>query len=305
MMAEELAAEVVAVRAVKSDEDLVAWASVKSAVVPNQPVTAAQLRASEEVGRLLLLAEADGEPVGCGIAAPSHFDGLTFVAARVLHGHRRRGIGTAIAAALIDHARALGRDGLSAFVDVAEPASIAFVERYGLSEVDYELEQRRVLGDEPPPVVPDRLQLVAVGERRDELLRAVWPLAQQGYADMPLPGLISYTLDEWLREEATLADGSFVALESGEPVGYAGLLSHAEPRRAEHGLTVVRRDRRGRGIATALKRAQLHWAAQSGLSELITWTQRGNEAMQAVNRRLGYVDASKSITFQGPLPLQG
>lgn len=292
-------------RAAESDEDLEVWAAVKSAVVPNQPVTAEQLRTSDEEGRLLLLAEVDGEPVGCGIAAPSHFDGLAFAAARVLPGHRRRGIGTAIAAALIDHARALGRDGLSAFVDAAESASRAFVERYGLSEVDHELEQRRALGDEPPAAVPDGIELVALGERRDELLRAVWPIAQQGYADMPLPGVISYTLDEWLREEATIADGSFVALERGEPVGYAGLLTDAEIGCAHHGLTVVRRDSRRRGVATALKRAQLNWAAQQGLSELVTWTQRGNEAMQALNRGLGYTDTSRSITFQGPLPSSG
>lgn len=292
-------------RAAESDADLEAWAAVKSAVVPNQPVTADQLRSSEEEGRLLLLAASEGEAVGCGIAAPSHFDGLAFVAARVLPGKRRKGVGTAIAAALIDHARAIGRDGLSAFVDAAEPGSIAFVERYGLSEVDHELEQRCVLGDLQPAAVPDGFELVAVGDRRDELLRAVWPIAQQGYADMPLPGVVSYDLDEWLREEATIADGSFVALERGEPVGYAGLLEHAEAGSAHHGLTVVRRDRRRRGIATALKRAQLQWASANGLTELVTWTQRGNEAMQALNRQLGYVDTSRSITFQGPLPPSG
>jgi GNAT superfamily N-acetyltransferase len=296
---------VIELRPAESDEDLEAWASLKSAVVPNQPVSAEELRSSEEEGRLLLLAEADGEPIGCGIAAPSHFDGLAFVAARVLPGHRRRGIGTAIAAALIDHARAIGRDGLSAFVDAAEPGSMAFVGRYGLSEVDHELEQRRALGDERPAAAPDGMELVALGYRREELLRAVWPIAQQGYADMPLPGVISYTLEEWLHEEATVAEGSFVALERGEPVGYAGLLRHAEIGSAHHGLTDVRRDRRRLGIATALKRAQLDWAAQNGLSELITWTQGGNEAMRALNRRLGYIDTSRSITFQGPLPSSG
>ena len=51
-----------------------------------------------------------------------------------------------------------------------------------------------------------------------------------------------------------------------------------------------------------LKRTQLHWASQNGVVELVTWTQRGNEAMQALNRSLGYVDKSKVITFQGPLP---
>ena len=71
---------------------------------------------------------------------------------------------------------------------------------------------------------------------------------------------------------------------------------------AEHGLTVVRRDRRRSGIARALKQAQLAWAARAGVGRLVTWTQQGNEAMQALNRSLGYVDTSRVITFQGPLP---
>jgi hypothetical protein len=40
---------------------------------------------------------------------------------------------------------------------------------------------------------------------------------------------------------------------------------------------------------------------QNGVAELVTWTQQGNEGMQALNHSLGYVDASKVITFQGPL----
>jgi GNAT superfamily N-acetyltransferase len=112
-----------------------------------------------------------------------------------------------------------------------------------------------------------------------------------------------YRQEVWLREEATRPDGSFVAFEGDDPVGYAGLMKHANgPATAEHGLTVVRRDRRRRGIARALKQAQLHWASRNGVVELVTWTQRGNEAMQALNRSLGYVDHEKVITYHRPLP---
>ena len=296
----------VALRAVATDADLDVWAAVKSAVVPNEPVTAEQLRAHDEEGRLLLLAERDGRVAGCGIGVPSHFAGHAFLAARVLPAERRAGVGTALATALLDHARALGRARVITFVDAAEPHSIAFAEGYGLEDVDVQLEQRRTVGAEPTPVAPPGIELVALGDRREELLRAVWPVAREGYADMPLPGDVRYTLEEWLRDEGTRPDGSFVALEDGEPVGYAGLLAHADGvAAAEHGLTVVRRDRRRRGIAAALKRAQLHWADRSGVVELVTWTQRGNEAMQSLNRALGYVDASRVITYQGPLPAPG
>ena len=100
-----------------------------------------------------------------------------------------------------------------------------------------------------------------------------------------------------------IEDGSFVALEDGEVVGYAGMLQHANgSAMAENGLLVVRRDRRGRGIALALKRSQLAWADRSGVVQLVTWTQKGNEAMQALNASLGYVTRSRALTMQGPMP---
>ena len=291
-------------RVAESPVDLETWARVKSAVVPNEPVTGEQLAASDEEGRLLLLAERGGVVVGCGIAARSSFGGRAFIAARVLEEHRRQGVGTQLLGALSGHARALDRNGVNAFVYADEPHSIAFAEHFGLTEVDYQLEQVRAIGDEPAPELPEGLELERVGGRREELLHAAWhAVALEAYNDLPLPGEANFELTEWLREEATRPEGSFVAFENGKIVGWAGLSAHANGDAvAEHGLTAVRRDRRGHGIGRALKRAQLHWAAQNGVGELVTWTQRGNEAMQSLNRSLGYVDTAKVITYQGPLP---
>ena len=44
-------------RVVVSGADLDAWARLKSAIVPNEPVTAEQIRATDEEDRLLLLAD--------------------------------------------------------------------------------------------------------------------------------------------------------------------------------------------------------------------------------------------------------
>jgi mycothiol synthase len=291
-------------READSPAELETWAELKSTVVPDEPVTARQLVETTTDDRLLLLAYLDGEVAGCGIAGLSDFGGRAFLAARVLPQFRRRGVGTMLVRALGGHGREqLGREGVNAFVYADDPGSIAFAERFGLIEVDYQLEQTRMVGDEPPPLVPDDVRLEVLDGRREELLHAVWPVALQGYADLPLPGEVNYRFEVWLREEATRPDGSFAAYEGDEPVGYAGLMEHANgSATAEHGLTVVRRDRRRRGIARALKRAQLHWAGQNGVVELVTWTQKGNEAMQALNRSLGYTDRSKVITYQGPLP---
>jgi mycothiol synthase len=293
----------VCLRPVVSDADLEGWVHVKNAVVPNEPVTVAQMRAEPAEGRLLLLAELDGLLAGAGMARRSHFVGRGFVAARVLPEFRRRGVGSALLLELADYVGSLGCDELASFVSADEPHSLAFAEHFGMHVVDYELEQTRMVGVEEPPVPTAGVELRSLEGCREELLRAAWPIAEQAYEDMPLPGTIVVPRDEWLREEATLPAGSFVALLDGEIVGYAGLLQHADgPTVAEHGLTTVRRDVRRHGIASTLKRAQIAWAADHGVEKLLTWTQRGNEPMQSVNRRLGYVDGARALRIVGPLP---
>jgi GNAT superfamily N-acetyltransferase len=290
-------------RAATSFEDLEAWAEIKSRVVPDEPVTAEQLQATDEPGRVLLLAELDGVLAGCGIGGLSSFGDKAFIMARVLPEHRCRGVGSELVRALAEHGRALGRNGVNSFVEWHDEPSLRFAEKLGLVEVDYQLEQVRQVGLEAKPELPPGIEVVAVGARRDELLAAAWPIAEQGFEDMPLPGSVTHPRATWLRDEATRPDGSFVAFEGGELVGYAGMTDHANgDATAEHGLTVVRRDRRRRGIARALKLSQLHWASSTDVVELVTWTQKGNEAMQALNASLGYVTRSRALTMQGPIP---
>ena len=160
------------------------------------------------------------------------------------------------------------------------------------------------LGEAPPPVPRDieGVEFVSI-ESRPELLRDAWPLGQQGYEDMPIDG-VDILEENWLVEEATLPGGSFVAIADGEIVGYAGLMRWPdEPAKCEHGLTVVRRDWRRRGLATAIKQRSIAWAAANGIRELVTWTQTGNENMQAVNARLGYVTTDVDLAVARSLPL--
>ena len=74
---------------------------------------------------------------------------------------------------------------------------------------------------------------------------------------------------------------TFLALDDGRVVGAPALMERRRrPGRARPDRR-SRRSHRGRGIATALKQALIHWAAANGYRELTTWTQDGNAAMQA------------------------
>ena len=66
-------------------------------------------------------------------------------------------------------------------------------------------------------------------------------------------------------------------------------------------MTGVRRDRRGRGIAGALKRAQVAWAKREGFERLQTENERRNEPIRRLNARLGYREAPGEVVMRGPL----
>jgi mycothiol synthase len=295
------------IRVAHGDADLEAYVAVANAAVPDDlQWDARRLRERRERDprRLYLLAEVDGEPVGVGFASPSDNADRGFVAPRVLPAVRRRGIGSALLGRLADHLESLGFEVAGAHVDGNDDGSLAFASRFGFEETDRQVEQVHTLGDEAPAEPPQDVTFVTIAER-PELLREAYPLGLAGWADMATDEPVTISLDDWLADEATFPEGSFVALADGEIVGYSGLCRIGDdPTRAEDGLTVVRSDWRRRGLATALKRAELAWAAANGIREVITWTQRGNDGMRAANERLGYVYRAVTVNVHGPIPLR-
>jgi mycothiol synthase len=294
---------VIRVRPAESDADFEAWARVKRAVVPNESAwTPQQFRERVRPDRLVLLAELDGEIVGAGLAAKSDVQGRGFVMPRVRPDARRRGVGSALLRELAHHVAGLGLDIAGSSVD--DDGSKAFAERFGFEEVDVEVEQVLKLPAELPDApLPNGVEVVTIAER-PELLRETYLLAaEEGYPDLAVDGDVVIPLDDWLKDEATLPAGSFVALHDGRIVGYSGLIKHDNEGAAEDGLTVVARDWRRRGLAIALKRLELHWASENGFSEVLTWTQRGNDGMRAVNERLGYEYRTIARRVRGKVPL--
>ena len=291
------------VRAAESDADLEAFIRIRRTLLPNESGgTLALLRAdlAANPDRHFYVAELDGEVVGSGLISLSDLRDRFSVKVRVLPQARRRGVGTALLRQLITHAT-----GDKVGTHLEEEESRPFAERFGFRETDRQVEQVKHLGDEPdPPPLPDGIEVVTVAER-PSLLREAYPLACEGYSDMALERPAQISLETWLREEATLPDGSFVALAGGEIVGWSGLVQHDNDGVAEDGLTVTRRDWRHRGLATTLKRMELAWAAEHGFREVVTWTQQGNEGMRSINELLGYEYRDVSITMVAPLPLQG
>jgi mycothiol synthase len=295
----------ITIRLVDSDEDYAAWRQVRLAVVPNERADSVEnLRAQAGPQHQFLLAEVDGELAGSGVVGKADLAGSGAITARVLPGWRRRGVGTAILRVLAGRAAEMGFGVVGS--NVEDLGSVSFAERYGFREVDRQVEQVRVIGGEPAPRVPDGVEIVQVSAR-PELWRAVYPtVGAQAFQDMALISPLDVSLEQWERDWISDPDAMFVALADGEVIGCAGLLPDPDdPGRAEHALTSVRRDWRRRGVAAALKRCCLAWAANHGLREVYTWTQRGNDDMRALNTHLGFTTRTESLTMHAGLPLTG
>jgi mycothiol synthase len=215
---------------------------------------------------------------------------------------RRRGVGTELLRILARHVESLGVSVVNANVDDA--VSVTFAERFGFREIDRQVEQVRAIGDEPEPRIPQGIEIVSVRDRPEVWRQAYDTLAAQAFADMALIAPIEATLDEWEVDWISAPEAMFVALAGNQVVGCAGLmLDTDQPDRAENALTAVRRDFRGRGVASALKRTTLAWASGNGIREVYTWTQRGNADMRQLNEHLGYVTRSESLSMRATLPL--
>ena len=289
-------------RTPETDEEFEAWRHVRLVVLPHERTEGVEEMRASPRGRFLMLAHLDGELAGAGVMARSDTGGA-FVQPRVLPTHRGRGVGSALLRALADAAVGAGHTEAGAHVE--ELGALAFAERFGFRETDRQVEQVRTIArDEPvPPTLPG-IELVPLAGRPDLADRVFDELAREAVKDFALDRPIEIDAEAWKTEWLRDTSGCFVALEDGVIVGLAGFERDADhPDRGENALTAVRRDRRGRGIARALKQAAIRLAAEQEIVELYTWTQERNVPMRALNTSLGYVDRGVTIGVRAPLPL--
>jgi mycothiol synthase len=294
---------VVTLRVAETDDDYDQWRRVRLAVLPGErALTVPEMRELDQPGRRLLLAEVDGQLAGSGVTDRSHLAGRASLAARVVPGRRRRGVGSVLLRALAEHAASQGHTVVSSSVD--DDGALAFTARFGFVEVDREVEQLRSVGDEPWPAIPDGIEIVTVAHRPELWDVAYAEVAVDAVKDMAVVAPVQLSIEQWRTGWINAPEATFLALAGGAVVGLASLqLDQDVPDRAEQGFTAVHRDWRGRGVAATLKRSTLAWAAEHGIREVYTWTQTGNDNMRRLNVHLGFRYGTISRRVEAPLPL--
>jgi len=295
-----------AISPAETDADLEAMIHVRGLVTPEAHPAVENLRHNLDAKEDLhyLVARFGGEPVGCAFVEP--WGSVAACDIAVVPAARRRGVGTAMLAEISSRAQGFGKDKLQGEVKESDADSRAFLERRGFVRVG--AEKALVLeleGLEPPEVdPPDGVRIVSRAEEPDRL-EGMYVVAAQ--ADEDIPGATGVqTFDEWKAQEidkpAKRPELCFIALAGEEVVGYAAL--HATGEECFHALTATRRDWRRRGVASALKRAEIAAVIRSGrYRRLLTESEERNEPMRRLNEKLGFVPAPEwsTVVMQGPL----
>jgi mycothiol synthase len=290
----------------ETDADLEAMIHVRSLVTPEAHPRVENLRFNLESNESLayLVARVGHEAVACAFVEPVADFARADVA--VVPAHRRQGIGTAVLAEVSARARDLGKDSLTGEVKKSDGESRAFFERRGFTQVGAEKAVLLELpGLEPPEVAPpDGVRIVTRADEPDRL-EEMYAVAVQGEEDIPGSAGVS-TFEQWRAHEIDKPDRRpdlmFIALSGDEVVGYAGLQVYGGDE-AFHGLTVTRRDWRRRGVASALKRAEIAAAKAAGYKRLLTESEERNEPMRRLNETLGFVPAPEwsTVVIRGPV----
>ncbi len=255
------------------------------------------------------LACIDGKSAGSAVAVifPQRANRV-FTILTVLAGQRRRGVGSALYEAVSAWAAEQGLNELEVPVLDNDAESLAFAQRRGFAEERREVGVVLHLADIAPLDIepPHGVDIVTWAER-PELARGMYEVALEAEPDIPgSEDDVVEPFGDWLAHDmqgsGDRPEATFVALAGAEVIGYAKFsLTAAQPTVAHHDLSAVKRAWRRRGVARALKAAQINWALANGYTELHTRNETRNEPIRRLNASLGYRPGIGRIYLVGPL----
>jgi GNAT superfamily N-acetyltransferase len=279
--------------------------AIYNEVLPEEAVSLEEVErwASAHIATVDFLGLVDGETAGSVSAGITHARpdvAQTFLT--VLPARRRRGLGSALYEQISAWAAKHGAAELRTRIREDEPEGIAFAERRGFRVTARETNLVLDLTElEPLPVEPpEEIEIVRWAER-PQLARGLHEVALETHPDVP--GSEDWSGEPFEVWERMHRPGlMFAAVAGDEVVGFAELFTtEARPGVAAHMMTGVRRAWRGRGIAGALKRAQIAWAKEAGYERMQASNELRNEPIRRLNERLGYRAGPGRVAVRGPL----
>ncbi|WP_437578747.1 N-acetyltransferase family protein [Sorangium sp. So ce887] len=271
-------------------------------------------RRGHALGRHVAEGVATGEVVAYGhwFHVPwAHHPARFWCSVRCAPGHRRRGIGARLFAAMERDLERLGARELRAMARETQPEMVALAARLGFRELfrswDFELDlapggapragegSPRAGEGSPAPGIAIA-PLSEERARRPGWLPELHALYLAVSREVPLPNHVDPELPAeafaaYLEgSPASLPEACFLAKEGGRYVGLCILHRNEEdPACLDHLFTGVAAGSRGRGVARALKLETVAFARRRGYARIATAVESNNPGMLALNEQLGFV----------------
>lgn len=233
--------------------------------------------------------------------------------------HRGRGHGTALYEAILDKVRA--RDGKTVAAGAKEsmPDGVRFLTKRGFREVKRDWESRLFVkgfdfarfatADERVAKQDIRITSLADEMQRDPgALRKAFELNEDCRMDVPsVDPPTRHTFEEFRRDDIdapnALLDAFYLAIDKGgRYLGVSNLFrSLDDPTFIWQGITGVRREARGKGIAMALKLRTVRYALDNGIEHIKTWNDVHNKPMLAINEAMGFAKEPAWVSYEKDL----
>jgi GNAT superfamily N-acetyltransferase len=237
----------------------------------------------------------------------------------VLPDARGRGHGTALydeLAAAVDK-----RDGraLASAAKESMTDGVRFLTKRGYREVKRDWESRLFVkgfdfarfGTADDRVAKQGIRIVTLADemqRDPAALQKAFELNEDCRMDIPsVDPPTRHTFDEFRREDidapSALLDAFYLAIDKdGRYVGVSNLFrSLDDPTFIWQGITGVRREARGKGIAMALKLRTVRYAVDKGIEHIKTWNDVHNRPMLSINEAMGFAKQPAWISYEKDL----
>jgi len=272
--------------------------------------------------KLRLVAEDSGRIVGYGLVNHMRW---AFVPTKyriditVLPELRGRGHGTALYDELTAAVTERGGRTLAAAAKESMTDGVRFLTKRGYHEVKRDWESRLFVkgfdfarfgtADERVAKQGIRITTLADEVQRDPAaLQKAFELNEDCRMDIPsVDPPTRHTLEEFRRDDIdapnALLDAFFIAIDrDGRYLGVSNMFrSLDDPTFLWQGITGVRREARGKGIAMALKLRTVGYAIDRGIEHVKTWNDVHNKAMLSINEAMGFVKQPAWVSYEKDL----
>jgi len=228
--------------------------------------------------------------------------------------YQRRGFGGALFDRLLSIIKDRGAEVVRSEAKESLPDSVAWLKRRGFEEIQRYWESRldvasfdfAAFSTAVDRALEQGITFTTLADEsvdKPEILRAIYELDRDIMRDVPFPDPTTETSYESFIKGAIenpdfMPEAWFLAKDGDTYAGLSNLWKSQELADVYYqGLTGVRRDYRGKGIAMALKVRGLEFVRERGMREVRTWNNTRNRSMLRINEAMGFVKQPAWIEF--------